>query len=338
MAVKLKDIARVANVSEATVSLALNNSKLVKEETRNRIKNIARELGYSPNAMARGLARQKSGTIGLIVPDIESAYYGKLVRCIDQDVREAGYGLILAISNDKPEVEKKIISSFISQRVEGIIITPINKVNKDLSYMKQLEKHNIPFVFVTAHYPGVDAPCVMVDLEDGTYKLVKYLLSLGHRNITFLAGSQKVITTSYRVNGYKKAFKEEGLNVDETNFIKCDRLNYEEAREVTAELLREKKNIDAIITINDMMALGVINTLKEDNIWIPEDVSVAGYDNTIFSTISSVPITTVHQDIEKMSWNSVNMLVNILKEGNVKTKSILIKPELVIRESTGLKS
>lgn len=337
MVIKLEDIAKEAKVSVATVSLALNNSKLVKEETRNRIKKIAKDLGYSPNAMARGLAKRRSETIGLIVPDIESAYYGKLVRCIDEYVREMGYGLILAISNDKPDVERRIIKNFISQRVEGIIITPINKINHDVNYIKELNKHEIPYIFVTAPYPEIKAPCVMVDLEDGTYKLVKYLLNLGHRNIIFLAGSPKVVTTAYRINGYIKAFREADFEVDERNFIECSRINYEYACEITNKLLRDRQDIDAIITINDMMAVGVVNTLKEHKIRIPENISVAGYDNTLFSTISPVPVTTVSQDIEKMSWNAVNMLVNIIKNNDKKVESIFIKPELVIRESTGPK-
>lgn len=336
MSIKLKDIAKMAGVSEATASLALNDNKIVKEETRLKVKKIARELGYSPNALARGLAKRKSGTIGLIVPDIESAYYGKLTRCIDENVREAGYSLILAISNDKREIEKQIINNFISERVEGVIIAPINQYNGDLSYIYQLEKHNIPCVFATAHYPEVDAPFVMVDLEEGTYRLVKYLLDLGHRDIFFITGSPKVITTSYRINGYVKAFQERGLAVDEGKFIHCSRLNYEQASQTAENLIRSKTGIDSIIAINDMMALGVLNTLKADHIDVPGDISVAGYDNMIFSSVASIPITTVNQDIEQISWKAVNIAVNRIKGGDIVEK-ILIKPELIIRESTGLK-
>lgn len=337
MAVKLKDIAELAGVSKATVSLALNDSELVNEETKKKIKKIAKELEYSPNAMARSLVKQKSSTIGLVVPDIDSAYYGKLVKCIDDDLREAGYGLILAISGDKPEIEKRIIGNLISNRVDGVIVVPVNHKNSDAGYLKQLGNHSIPFIFATARYPEIDAPYVMMDLEEGTYKLVRYLLDLGHRNIIFLAGFQNVITTSCRINGYIRAYKERGLIVNESNFIECKKLDYDQACEVTDRLIKSGNGIDAIITINDIMALGVINTLKSNHINIPEDISVAGYDNMIFSMISSVPITTIRQDMQMMSWNAVNMILSKIKGEHLINEEVLIKPELIIRESTGIK-
>lgn len=338
MVVKLKDIAKMANVSEATASLALNDSDVVKDETRKKIKKIAKELGYSPNAIARGLAKRKSETIGVIVPDIESAYYGKLVRFIDEYARKEGFNPVLAISNDDPNVEKNILNNFISQRVEGIIITPINRPNRDLSYLKNLDKIKIPYIFVTAHYPEIDSSYVMVDLEEGTYMLAKYLLDLGHRNIIMIGGSREVISTDYRVKGYIRAFEERNIKYSEKNFIECKRLNYEQAFQAANRLVKDGTGFDAIITINDMMALGVINALRENQISVPQEVSVAGYDNVIFSVISPVPITTVNQDIAKMSWSAVNMLVNKINRINVGIESILIKPELIIRESTDLKN
>ena len=335
MTIKLKDVAKQAGVSEATVSLALNNNKLVKDETAKRVKEIAKELGYTPNAMARGLVKQKSGTIGLIIPDIESAYYSKLVKCIDENLRDAGYNLVLTISNDKPEIEKKIVGNLISERVEGIIIAPVNKYNEELDYIKQLDLHKIPCIFVSAYYDELDKPYVMVDLEEGTYKLVKYLLDLGHRRIVFLTGSPKVLTTSHRINGYRRAFEEKNLSFDETQLIECKRLDYEYSCDVAKELLKNKSEIDTVITINDMMALGIVNTFRNNGVNVPDEISVAGYDNIIFSVISPVPITTVDQDIRKMSRLAVNIIVSELENPASRKENILIKPDLVIRDSTG---
>lgn len=337
MTIKLKDLARIANVSEATVSLALNDSHLVKEETKIRVKNIAKEQCYTPNAIARGLAKKKSGTIGLVVPDIESAYYGKLVSCINEYLKQAGYGLVLAISNDKPEIEKKIIRNFVSGRVEGIIIVPVNEQNRDLEYIEDLTKNDIPCIFVSSFYQGLKVPYVMVDLEDGMYKLVKYLLDLGHKNIIFLVGSSKVITTLLRLLGYKKAFKERNLEIDENCFIECKRLDYDNACEVAERLIKSGKSVDAIVTINDMMALGVVNTLKKMGSSIPEKISVAGYDNMIFSSISYIPITTVSQDVDKMSRAAVDMIISGIKGPGEAIENVLIKPELIIRDSTSAK-
>lgn len=337
MTVKIKDVAKAAGVSSATVSLALSNSTVIKDETKNRVKKIARELGYSPNAIARGLKRQKSGNIGLIVPDIVSPYYGELVRCIDEIARDSGYELILSVSNDKPDIEKKIIESFISARVEGVIIAPINQVNYMLGYYEQLDMHSIPYDFVTSRYLEINASYVMVDLEDGMYRLVKYLLDLGHRYIYFIAGQKDVITTSYRLKGYIKAFEERGFAFQEEYLVECGKVNYEQAREVTERLLNNNKNIDAIICINDVMATGVMNVLRERRIKVPHNISVAGYDNSIFSSVSAIPLTTVNQDIEKMSWNAVDIIMRKIKNGEDKIEKVLIKPELIIRESPGRK-
>jgi LacI family transcriptional regulator len=334
MIVKLKDVAKAAQVSEATASLALNGSSLVREETRNRVRKAAEELGYAPNAIAQGLARKRSKTIGLIVPDIESAYYGKVVRCVNDEVRNAGYGLILAISNDSPEAEKQIVDSFISQRVEGIIIVPMHRYNEALSYFKKIRKSGISCVFMTAHYPQVEAACVMADLEDGTYKLVKYLLDLGHRKIIFMGGPKKIVATSYRLEGYKGAFNERGLKVDESLLLEYERLDYEQGYDGTLNLIKAGVRADAIITINDSIALGVINAFRSNDIDVPGSISVAGYDNMIFSRISPVPITTVSQNIEQMSWKAVSLLLDQINNKIVSTEMLLIKTELVIREST----
>jgi LacI family transcriptional regulator len=338
MTVKIKDIAKKAGVSEATVSLSINNSPLVKEETKIKIKDIAIELGYVPNAVARNLAKSQSKTIGLIVPDIENIYYGKLVKHIDENIREAGYDTILAISNDKSSIERQSINKFISQKVEGVIIAPINQVNNDVKYLDLLEQHGIPLVCATSYYPGVSLPFVMVDLEEGTYRLVRYLLDIGLRNIAFLCGSKAVITTSMRIEGYIKAFTERGLIYDDNNFIECSKIDYDEACEVAEKLLRSGRDIDAIISINDIMALGVLNVLKANKIKVPGDISLAGYDNVIFSSIASVAITTVNQDIKSISKNAVNMLFNKIKGIDNVNEKMFLKPELMIRESTGAKT
>ncbi|HEY5560318.1 MAG TPA: LacI family DNA-binding transcriptional regulator [Clostridiaceae bacterium] len=335
MAIKIKDIARMANVSEATVSLALNGKEGVKEETKRKVIEIAREVGYTPSAYAQGLAKRISETIGLIVPDIENPYFGRLVRCIDKNVREYGYKLVIAISDENIEREKAIVKDFISKRVEGIIIAPLSGANQPKDYLDELNKNSIPCVFVTSYYPELDASCVMVDLEEGTYKLVQYLLDLGHRDIFFLAGAPQVIATEQRVRGYIKAFEEKGIDVDKSKLIECRKFDFDEAYNTTFSLVgTRKKNIDAIITMNDIMALGVLRALDEQNIKVPEDISLCGYDNVIFSSISLIPITTVNQDIDRMALAVTNILFDEMKNKERNKLRILIKPELVIRKST----
>lgn len=335
MPIKLKDIAKIAGVSEATASLALNGSPLVKNQTREKVLAIAKENGYLPNAMAKGLAKKKSNTIGLVVPDIEDAYYSRLVRFVDEYVKQQGYNLILAISNDNPAQERSIVRNFIMERVEGIIIAPVNDVNPDVTYLKDLKKHRIPHVFVSSYYPDIEAPFVMVDLEEGSYQLTKHLLNTGHKDIYFLVGpEQKVLSSKYRIDGYKRAYRELGIKVKNQYIVGCEKYDYENAHKMTEKILNTAQSIDAIIAINDTMALGTINALKANGISIPKDISVAGYDDMFFSIISAVPITTVKQDIPEVSAKAVEVLVKMINKTPVENDQIFVAPTLVIREST----
>lgn len=274
MSIKLEDVAKIAGVSKATASLALNGSQLVKNETREKVLNIAKEKHYVPHTLARGLARKKSGIIGVIVPDIESEYYGKLVRHLDEDIRRKGYTMVLAISNDQPEKERKSVEMFIAQCAEGVIIAPINYPNDDLSYVEQLDENNIPVVYVTAYYPSVNRGCVMVDLEQGEYLLVHHLLDTGHKKILFLTGSHRIIPSISRIRGYYQAYSEKNLKVDADNIVECKRIDYEYTYNYIEEFLDNSLEYpDAIITVNDMMALGAINALRRRSIEVPDEIS-----------------------------------------------------------------
>ena len=338
MGVRLKDIAMVAGVSESTVSLALNDKKVVNEKTREQIKEIALSLGYSPNAIAKSLVRKRSGTIGLVVPDIENPYFGRLVRCVDEVLMQRKYHLIVATSNERLSGERRIVENFISNRVEGVIIAPVNKACKEFDHMDKLRKNDISSVFVTAYHPGFPSSHVMVDLEKGTFDLVDYLIGLGHRIICFLVGDLEIIPTLTRVQGYVKAYEKHDLTYDKSWFIHCSLPNFDQAYHATLSLLKSKKRFDAIITMNDIMALGVLRALSEHRIRIPDQVSLAGYDNVIFSSIATIPITTVEQDVRAMAVAAVDMLLGMTAETGNQHQSVLLQPRLIIRGSTGART
>lgn len=338
MNVKINDIAKALNISKSTVSLALNDKDVVNSETKKLVKEMANRMGYTPNAMARGLAKRKSNNIGLILPDITNPYYGNLAKYISEYAENNyNHNTIFATSNDNPQTERKIIENFIFERVAGVIIAPITNKNKNHAYIKNLEKYNICYSFVTAYYPDFKAPYIMTDLEEGSFQLVNYLLDLGHRNIYFLATSPEVVPTYTRTRGYEKAFRGREVPVINSMFIDCKEATFEQAYIATQQLLLSKTNIDAIITMNDIMALGVLRACTEHEINIPEELSVAGYDNVMYSTISSIPITTVHQDLKKISRGAVDMLFDMMESGQNYDRAVLIQPELIIRCSTARK-
>ena len=306
---KLKDVAKFAGVSEATASLVMNGRPGVNVKTREKVLAIAKQLAYTPNNIARGLAMRKTNTIGLVVTDIENPFFGNVTRCIDEETRTKGYNLILSVSNDDILLENEIIYNFIGKRVDGVIIIPTHMPRKDISYFEQLDKHEIPYVFSTTFYPGIKCDCVMTDLEEGSYQLTKYLIELGHRNIMFLASHYREVAISkLRIEGYTRAFKEAGLKFNEKLIVNCRRADFQSGYSTALEIFRLQKP-DAVITINDIMALGAKRAVKESGCKIPDDVSIAGYDDVIFSSIYEIPLTTVRQNIAQICIETVNILI-----------------------------
>ncbi|MBN1836672.1 MAG: LacI family DNA-binding transcriptional regulator [Spirochaetales bacterium] len=333
--VTLKDVAHRAGVSEGTASLALNRRPGVKEMTRRRVLAVAEEMGYSPNRIARSLAMRKTHTVGLVVTDIENPFFGSVTRFIHEYVRQAGYTLILSVSNDDSQLEDAILSTFISNRVEGAIIVPTVSFRQDFRPFEALRAHRIPVVFATASYPGYPADCVMTDLEEGSYRLTRYLIELGHRNILLLASYDlKMGQSALRVAGYQKAFSEIGIRPDPGAVVRCKHPDYYNGYSMTREVLKRGLP-DAITAINDVLALGSRKALQEQGLRIPADISVAGYDDLIFSSLSQSPLTTVRQAIPQICRESVSLLMDRIHGDASPVRLVKIAPELIVRESTG---
>jgi LacI family transcriptional regulator len=334
--IKLEDVARAAGVSVATASLVMNNRQGVNKNTRTRVINTAKRLGYSPNNRARGLVLRKTNCIGLVVTDIENPFFGSITRYIAEYIRDEGYNLILSVSNDDPAFESQIILNFIRERVEGVVIVPTLLPKQETVCLKQLETHHIPYVFISSFYQGISCDCVMTDLEEGSYKMTNYLLSQGHRVLVILVSSNsEAIPSKLRIRGCKRAFEDEGLIFRDNWVFECAKTDFQSGFEKTKEIFQRIKP-DAVMAINDIMALGAKRAIKELGYKIPEDISVAGCDDLIFSSISEIPLTTIKQNIPMMCRKTVDVLMNRIKKKRRSAQLYKIEPELIIRKSTGL--
>ncbi len=332
---KLSDVAQRAGVSTATASLVFNDRPGVNAKTRQRVLRAASELGYVPNNVARSLATNKSQTIGLIVTDIENPFFGSLTRYIDEHARRSRFSLLLALSRDDPGLEDRIIETFIGECVDGIIVVPTQFARDDFGWYETLKKRGLPFVFSTTYYPGFGGDCVMTDLELGSYRLTRYLLELGHRDIAMLVGADRDAPISnLRIDGCRRAYAEKGLALDPSRIVPCARPDFQSGY-VEAQRLLEGKRPDAVMTINDLLALGAQKAFKEGGCSIPGDVSIAGYDDVIFASISDLHFTTVRQDIPEIARLSVELIVNRIVGAPQKEVRTLIPPELMVRDSTG---
>lgn len=333
--VKLADVAAKAGVSSSTASLVFNKRPGVNSETREKVFAVAAELGYLPNTMARNLAMKRSRTLGLVVTDIENPFFGSLTRYIDEYANKLGYTLILAVSNDEPKEEDRIIGNFIGDQVAGVIVVPSQIRRTEFRIYDTLLKQKIPFVFSTTFYPGLSGDYVMTDMQEGSYRLTKYLLELGHREIAHLVSiDREAPMCRFRIDGYTKAYAEKGLAVDKTLLVACERPDFRSGY-LAAKKLFANRRPTAIMAINDILAFGAKKAIREQGWSIPSEISVAGYDDLIYSSISEIPLTTVRQNVEEIARVSVKMLVEKIDGTFTQHEPVFILPDLMVRDSTG---
>jgi len=332
MGITIKDVARLANVSIGTVSMAINGKEGVNEETKRKVLEAVKKLNYRPNHYARSLITNKSSTIGLIVTDVTNPYFGMVIDYIQNETEKIGYNLLLGITNDKLSNEKKSVENLIDRNVEGLIIIPAHTREVDLGHLYNLKRLNIPFVFITTYYEGIQADCVMTDLTRGSYELTNYLLNSGYKKIYYISGYKESPLSMLRINGYKKAYKKAGLGYS-SDWIVESYADFVNGYDATRKII-EHDIPDAVITVNDITAMGVLKCLKDNDIKVPDEVSVAGYDDLLFASIIETPLTTVRQPIEEICKASVGILTDRINRQDYPEKKLLLKPELIIRNST----
>ena len=330
----IKDVAAAAGVSVGTASMALNSKKGVNEETRKRVLAVADELGYRPNKYARYLTSKRTNTVGLIVTDITNPFFGLIIDFIQQDLEARGYDLVLGISAGSITKERKLIEKFINLHVDGVITVPSHKQSADVRHFAELQKRAIPLCFITTYYSEVDAPCVMTDISSGSYDLTRHLLETGHRSILYIVASLALPLARLRVEGYRAAFLERGLPMEADWIVVVDEPSFECGYQATGRIL-ERGKPDAILAMNDVMALGALKRIKESGYGVPGDISVAGYDDLLYTTLLETPLTTVHQPVEEMCRRAVESLFAHIQDYGQLNEKIFLPPKLLIRASTG---
>ena len=329
MRVTIRDIAASLGISVATVSLALNDSPLVKKETMKRVKDEARRMGYMPNPYARNLARGRSGHIGLIVPDIQNVYYASLVHHINAATAASGYQLTILISNESPDKERRLIRSLVQYDVEAILLAPANKPEVEKDYLEELNSLRIPLIFASACYPDVYAPCVMSDLEQGMRELAQHMVRGGAKRIAYLTGPRGVATLDVREDSYRSVLAAAGL---EPHVVRVSEVTYENAYAAVREM---QQMPDAIMCVNDMMAVGALNALSERGVQVPEAVRVAGFDDGLYARVSATPLTSVVQDIQAIARKSVEIALECIRgDGRAEIGDVRIPCDLRVRKST----
>lgn len=326
MAVTLKDIAKVAGVSYATVSRALSNHPDVSPETRERIKKIAKEMNYVPDPSARGLKGKNTNMIGLVVPDISNPFFSELALGVESFANEHGYCVFLCNTNWDYEREKTYVDILKAKRVDGVIIS---SVIENATHHKKL---SLPLVYITEGPRSDDIYYVGIDNKAGAVLGVEYLIKLGHKDIVYIGGSEKTSTNRERFEGYKETMQRHGYTV-KANLRTSNSFSQESGYKAAMEMLIKSEIPTAVFAVNDIVALGVIQAIEEFGLKVPEDISVVGFDDIAFSSMHRIKLTTVSQPKFEMGRQSAELLINLINQENIGQKINIIQPSLIIRDT-----
>jgi len=329
------DVAERSGFSKSTVSLAMQSSKLIKEETRNRVLEAARELGYHPNMVARTLKTGVAHAIGLIIPDLLNPYFTDFTQQVENHLLAAGVDMMLSSTNQKAESNRGCIDRMIQRRLDGIIMFVIS-LDGLTEYLLELRSHYFPCVLIGPPRRDTGIDSIFIDMEPGTYKAIRHLTALGHRRIGFIRGRVPQVYILGRVRGFKRALADSGIAIRDELVIDCG-FKIEDGYKAAKQLLRKESPPTAIFALNDLLALGAIRAAKELGLNIPDDVSIVGVDNVKLGRFAQTSLTTVAQPIEDIAKMAVDLLLRRVKEEEWdKVEQIDLKSKLIIRESTGI--
>jgi LacI family transcriptional regulator len=326
----MNDVAKAANVSIATVSHVINGTRFVSAERVERVHNAMRELGYTPDATARSLRIGRTDTIGLVVPDNSNPFFASLARWIEEAGFESGYTTVLANSNERPDREHRYVSTLVSKRVDGLILSPSRGDHSTLTRL--LQNANIPVVVVDRDAALPNADVVLYDNEGGSIEATRYLLELGHTRIGCVAGPSDASSATERANGFRKAIADAGL--PEQPVVEGD-FHFVGGREATARLLDRGTDVTALFAANDLMAAGAIRELHSRGMRVPEDISVMGFDDAPLAEMVFPALTTMRQPLQDMAHAAVSLLLSRVTsgDGGAPVRKVL-STSLVIRDST----
>lgn len=323
----MKDIAEKVGVSKATVSMVINKKDSnISEETKKKIYDAIEEMGYIPNNIARGLNTKRSGSIGIIVPDISNPFFSELSKAVEDFANKLGYNVILCNSDNNVEKEKKYVELLISKLIDGIIFIPGQESKASANLLKL---NNIPFVFVDRYINGFeDCPGVYFDNEQGVKDGIEYLYNKGKKNIVFVSGPKKIDVNKERLEGYKESMTEYGLYKESLIFETT--FSLEGGMEATNRIINECESVDAIFYCNDIMAIGGMKTLKRRKYKIPEDILIMGFDGIKLSRMIEPELTTIQQPIYSMGQQACKLIIDIINEESITNTKIYFSPNIIV--------
>lgn len=330
----LKDVAKAAGVSIATVSRVLNNHEYVSEQTRHKVLSAVEALDYRPSRLAVGLRTGRSRIIGLIISDIGNPYFTSVVRGIEDVAYASGYSMILCNSDEDPEKEELYINVFLDSAISGAIIACANE--ESVSGGKLLQA-DIPIVAMDRRMINFDVDTVVTNNIQGAYDAVVHLIEQGHQRIGFIGGPLYTTTGKERWEGYKKALMENDLEAF-PELIKEGDFKQTSGYKAACQFLDEEDPPSAMFVANNLMTLGALNAIHEKGLRIPSDIAIVGFDDLPWAQSLDPPLTAIEQPVYELGRTAANLLLKRITDLERPTVNISLDTKLIVRRSSIIES
>jgi LacI family transcriptional regulator len=332
--VTIYDLARELNISIATVSRALKDDPVVSKKTRKRIAELAEVMGYRSNHFARNLRTQRTDTIGVIVPRLNSYFMSTVIAGIESVANSEGYNLIISQSSESGEKEKASAKTMFNNRVDGILVSLAYDTD-DFIHFEAFTKKNIPLIFFDRVDDNKDCTCILINNKKAAYEATTHLISQGCRRIVYITATPKRNVYIDRLRGYKEALADQHIPFRD-DYVLISNLSQESGAEAAVQITQMKPLPDAVFVANDNCAVGCMVSLKQAGIRIPEDIAFAGFNNDPVSTVVEPNLTTINYPGYEMGQVAARNLIDHLNgTANIRaTNTIILRSELVIRQSS----
>lgn len=328
-----EDVGRKAGVSVATVSRVFSQKGYVSRQTREAVLSAAEELGYFPNAIARGLKTQRSGFIAFIMPEVLDPYFfATLARGVEEVAAEHGFNLLIGNTNENPSREQSLVELMVANAVEGVIITPAGGSARSF---KSLASRKIPTVFVDRTVPGFSADSVCSDDRKGAALLVEHLAQLGHKRIALINGHMNTSVARDRAAGFREAMERLGLDYQD-QLVSSGLWTIESAESRMTSLLGSRENFTAVVGANLYMSIGVLRSLRQLGRSVPGDLSLVSFNDLELAAEIDPFLTVLSHPIQTMGRVAMNLLTERINGRYQGTpRALLLSPQLIVRQSTG---
>jgi LacI family repressor for deo operon, udp, cdd, tsx, nupC, and nupG len=326
--VRIADVAKMANVSTATVSRVISNAGTVKKETADKVLEAIDKLNYKPNMLARQLRRLETKTILVVIPDITNTFFSNVLRGIESVATAYGYQVLLGDAQNIVERERSYLDNLGQRKADGVILLTARTDQKVLEELSE----QYPVVLACEYYEGSNLPTVSIDNISSARKATEYLISLNHKKIAHISGPLKVVVGRDRLKGFYQAMAHHGLSVDSLLVQEGD-FSYESGFNLMKKLLMLDELPTAVFAANDEMAMGAIKAAKSKGIRVPEDLSVIGFDDIKFASIFEPALTTIAQPTFEMGKKAMELLLKLINNEELEKDQFMLADKLIVRDS-----